>query len=293
MTDSNTLYVGMRKNAVEHLINAELNGFNSISTGCQTIIADGLKGTDDVEIPVNGEYVKTAKIGRAVADADVIISLNHFKCHELTGMGGALKNLGMGCGSRRGKMEMHSDSKPLIKEENCKGCEKCTEVCAQNAITVSDKKASIDEEICVGCGRCIGVCRFDAIYAVFDASGDILNAKIVEYAKAVIDGKPNFHITVVADVSPFCDCHQENDAPVIPNVGIFASFDPVALDLACTEAAQKQPLIKGSRIDDNCKGEKPKDIFLCNHPATDWKANFKHAEKMGMGNGKYKLVKVK
>ena len=107
LTDCNTLYVGRRKNALEHLESAYENGYSPFSTGCHIIIADGLKGTDEVKVPVNGEYVKEAKIGTAIMDADIFISLNHFKGHEATGFGGAIKNIGMGCGSRAGKMEQH------------------------------------------------------------------------------------------------------------------------------------------------------------------------------------------
>lgn len=294
MTDCSTLYVGMRKNAVDHMLNAELNGFNYISGGCPLIIGDGLKGTDDVEIPVTGgKYIKTAKIGHAIADADVIITLNHFKCHELTGFGGALKNLGMGCGSRRGKMEMHASGKPYVTEGDCKGCGKCAQICAHDAVRIEKKKASIDLGKCVGCGRCIGTCPFDAIYTEFDENKDMLNGKIVEYAKAVIDGKKHFHVTVLADVSPYCDCHSDNDMPIIPNVGIFASFDPVALDRACVDMAQAQPMNAGSRLYENSGGEKPDDIFLCTNPKSRWQSNFTHAAHMGMGDGSYRLKKVK
>lgn len=294
MTDCNTLYPGMRKNAVEHLRNAELNGFNSVTTGCQTIIGDGLKGTDDVEIPVeNGIYVKTAKIGRVIADADVIITLNHFKCHELTGYGGALKNLAMGCASRRGKMEMHTSGKPDVRTDDCRGCGRCLQACAHSAILIKGKKASISHEICVGCGRCIGMCSFDAIRVENDEDREVLNMKMVEYAKAAVHGKPNFHVTVLADVSPFCDCHSENDMPVIPNVGLFASFDPAAIDLACIDMAQAQNPIAGGRLHDNCGGVKPDDIFLCTNPGTRWQSHFEHGERIGMGDGKYKLIRVK
>lgn len=293
ITDCNTLYVGMRKNAVEHLQCAELNGFNSVTTGCQTIIGDGLKGSDDVEIPVeNGEYVKTAKIGRAIADADIIITLNHFKGHEITGFGGAMKNLGMGCASRRGKMELHTSGKPAINEELCKGCGKCKHICAQEALQINGKKMKLDENKCVGCGRCIAMCPFDAIYAQYDEKMDIVNCKIVEYTKAVIAGKPNFNITLLTDVSPVCDCHNHNDIPIIPNVGILASKDPVALDLACIELAQIQPMIPGSVLFEESKGEKPEDILAVTNKGTHWQSHFEHAKKIGLGDGDYDLIKV-
>ena len=206
LTDCNTLYVGGRKNALDHIESAYLNGFSPFSTGCHILIGDGLKGTDDVAVPVKGgEYVKEAKIGRAVMDADIIISLTHFKGHEMAGFGGALKNLGMGCGSRAGKMEMHSAGKPFVHTEDCIGCGACVRICAHDAPHVKDRKASIDQSKCVGCGRCIGVCPKDAVKPAHDEACDIMNRKIAEYTKAVVDGRPAFHISLVIDVSPFCD----------------------------------------------------------------------------------------
>src|SRR5690554_6927126 len=161
LTDCNTLYVGGRKNALDHIESAYMNGFSPFSTGCHILIGDGLKGTDEALVPVDGgTYVKEAKIGRAIMDADIIISLSHFKCHEATGIGGALKNIGMGCGSRAGKMEMHSSGKPYIKEEKCISCGMCVKNCAHDAISITSS-AVIDQNICVGCGRCIGICPQD------------------------------------------------------------------------------------------------------------------------------------
>ena len=152
LTDCNTLYVGSRKNALDHLETAYLNGFSPLQTGCHVIIGDGLKGTDEALVPINGEYVKEAKIGQAIMDADIFISLTHFKGHEMAGFGGAIKNIGMGCGSRAGKMEQHSSGKPHVSQKRCVGCKLCTKICAHSAITVTDKKASIDHNKCVGCG---------------------------------------------------------------------------------------------------------------------------------------------
>ena len=290
LTDCNTLYVGRRKNALDHLEAAYENGYNPFTVGCHIMIADGLKGTDEVLVPIDGEYVKEAKIGRAVMDADIVISMNHFKGHEATGFGGALKNLGMGCGSRAGKMEMHSAGKPLVLKGQCVGCGACTKICAHSAITVTDKKASIDHSKCVGCGRCIGICPMDAVTAANDESNDILNCKIAEYALAVVKDRPNFHISLVVDVSPNCDCHAENDVPIVPNVGMFASFDPVALDMACADAVNRQPVIAGSILD-----ELPKytgDRFNDNHPETNWMSAIDHAEKLGLGTREYELIEI-
>ena len=297
LTDCNTLYPGSRKNALEHLNCAQLNGFWPMTTGCQVIIGDGLRGTDEVEVPVpNGEYCKTAKIGRAIMDADVFISLTHFKGHESTGFGGALKNIGMGCGSRAGKMEQHNSGKPEIDQQLCRGCGACTKQCAHSAISFDDKrKASIDHNKCVGCGRCIGHCNFNAISNSTDSSCKELNMKMAEYTKAVVDGRPCFHINIVMDVSPYCDCHAENDMPIIPNVGMFASFDPVALDKACADACNAQIPIPGSKLDEglrdhHCEG---KDHFYHVSPNVEWKSCLEHAEKLGIGTQEYELITVK
>lgn len=297
LTDCNTLYVGGRKNALDHLDSANLNGFNPTTTGCQIIIADGLKGTDETLVPVEGgTYIKEAKIGRAVMDADVFISLSHFKGHESTGFGGALKNIGMGCGSRAGKMEMHSAGKPHVDQNLCIGCQMCAKICAHDAPEFENKKATINHDKCVGCGRCIGVCPKDAILSASDESNEILNCKIAEYTKAVIDNRPHFHISLVIDVSPYCDCHGENDAAIVPNVGMFASFDPVALDMACAEAVNAQPVLSNSMLGDRSEEERAchnHDHFHSIFPETCWETAISHGEKIGIGNSKYKLITVK
>lgn len=289
LTDCNTLYVGRRKNALDHIDAAYENGFNPFATGCHVIIGDGLKGTDDILVPIDGEYVKEAKIGRAIMDADIFISLTHFKGHEATGFGGALKNIGMGCGSRAGKMEMHNNGKPIVSEQKCISCGSCAKICAHSAVHFENKKASIDHNICVGCGRCIGVCPVDAVEPSSYESNDILSKKIAEYTYAVIKDKPNFHINMVIDVSPYCDCHSENDLAIIPDVGMFASFDPVALDVACADMSNKQPIIKGSILDG-----KPNtcDHFSDTSPDTDWRVCINHAVKLGLGNKEYELIEV-
>lgn len=291
LTDCNTLYVGGRKNALDHLDSAYVNGFSPFSTGCHVIIADGLKGTDEALIPVEGgEYVKEAKIGRAIMDADVFISLTHFKGHELTGFGGTLKNIGMGCGSRAGKMEMHSSGKPHISHSKCIGCGTCAKNCAHSAITLTDRKATIDHSKCVGCGMCIGVCPMDAVKPASDESNEILNRKIAEYSAAVLRDRPHFHISLVIDVSPYCDCHRENDIPIVPDVGMFASFDPVALDVACADAVNRQPAVEGSILAQN--GHSHHDHFTDVSPDTDWKSAVDHAVKLNLGSREYELITI-
>ena len=296
LTDCNTLYPGRRKNALEHIESAYENGFTPYATGCQVIIGDGLKGSDDIEVPVrNGQYVKAAKIGRAIMDADVFISLSHFKGHEQTGFGGTLKNIGMGCGSRRGKMEQHAAGKPVVSRSRCVGCRQCAKQCAQDAFTYADKKASIDHTKCVGCGRCIAACNFDAIYNPNDSAAEMLDRKMAEYAMAVVDGRPQFHISLVIDISPYCDCHGENDMAILPDVGMFASFDPVALDQACADACLRQQPIPGSLLDDNMHKEgfcDYHDHFKNTTPESEWKACLEHAEAIGLGSRSYELIEV-
>lgn len=269
LTDCNTLYVGRRKHALEHLDTAYENGFSPFSTGCHVIIADGLKGTDEAYVPVkNGELVKEAKIGRALMDADIVISLTHFKGHEMTGFGGAIKNLGMGGGSRAGKMEMHNDGKPKV-----------------------------DQKKCVGCGRCLGTCPMDAIHALNDASMENLNKKMAEYAQAICQDRPTFHISLIVDVSPYCDCHGENDAPIVPDIGMLASFDPVALDQACADLVNAAPPVTNSVLGEHlakdaagCAGH---DHFHNTTPESEWQTCLAHAEKIGLGTRAYELIKMK
>lgn len=291
LTDCNTLYVGGRKNALEHMESAEENGFNPQTTGCQIIIADGLKGSDEAVIPLkHGEYVKEAKIGRALADADIIISLAHFKGHECTGFGGTLKNLGMGGGSRAGKMEQHCDGKPVVDQKLCIGCGACKRICANDGPVIVAGKCHIDDNHCVGCGRCIAVCPKDAISNPNNASNEILDKKIAEYAEGVIQDKPGFYINLVIDVSPNCDCHDENDAAIVPDIGFFASKDPIAVDRACCDAVNKAPAIMTSVM-----GELPKekDNLCTSHKETDWHVCLDHGEKIGLGKQDYRLVVVK
>ena len=297
LTDCNTMYPGSRKNALEHLYCAWENGFTPMTVGCPVLIGDGLKGTDDVAVPVvGGEYVKEAKIGRAVMDADVFISLSHFKGHETTGFGGAIKNIGMGCGSRAGKMAMHADGKPYVQTDLCVGCGACAKICAHNGPQIADKKCHIDHDACTGCGRCIAICPKDAIHPTFQASVRLLNCKIAEYAKAVVDGRPHFHVSLIVDVSPYCDCHGENDAPILPNIGMFASFDPLALDQACADACLAANPLPGSRLSDNMARQGFVDLgdhFRNTTPESDWESCLVHAEKIGLGTREYELITVK
>lgn len=299
LTDCNTMYPGSRKNALEHLECAWQNGFTPLTVGCPILIGDGLKGTDDIEVPVvGGEYCQTAKIGRAIMDADVFISLTHFKGHESTGFGGTIKNIGMGCGSRAGKKEQHCSGTPHVDEKLCRGCKQCFKECANNGLEYDETthKMHINETNCVGCGRCLGACNFDAISFNNYNANELLNKRMAEYTKAVVDGRPNFHISLIVDVSPNCDCHAENDLPILPNIGMLASFDPLALDQACVDLCMKAKPMPGSQLDKHLH-----DPNFCDHhdhftnstPESEWKSCLEHAQKIGLGNREYELIEMK
>ena len=182
-------------------------------------------------------------------DADIFISLTHFKGHESTGFGGALKNIGMGCGSRAGKMQQHASGKPAINDGRLSWLPPLCEGVRQRCnLSTSTKKQSIDYDKCKGCGRCIGACSFDAVYNPNSSANELLDRKMAEYAQAVCHGRPCFHVALVQDISPNCDCHGENDAPILPDIGMFASFDPVALDQACADACLDATPISNSQL---------------------------------------------
>ena len=298
LTDCNTMYPGSRKNALEHLYCAWENGFTPLSVGCPVIIADGLKGTDDIEVEVKGgEYVQKAKIGRAIMDADVIISLTHFKGHEMTGFGGAIKNLGMGSGSRAGKKEQHSNGKPHIEEELCRGCRRCSNECANGGLVFDDqkRKMTVNKSKCVGCGRCLGACNFDAIVFDNDSAMHDLNCKMAEYTKAVVDSREQFHISLIVDVSPNCDCHAENDAPILPDIGMLCSRDPLALDQACVDLCLQQAPLENSQLSDHLHSKGFVDLhdhFCNNNPESEDRSCLEHAENIGLGSRSYTLIKM-
>lgn len=301
LTDSNTLYSGSRSNAVDHIHTAMVNGFNSIATGCDIIIADGLRGTDERIVDVEGKYCPTPKIGAAIAEADIVISLTHFKGHEQAGFGGALKNMGMGSGSVAGKLDMHSTAQPKVELGNCIGCKICEKNCAHDAIHVVEKKAVIDYDKCVGCGQCVALCKSEAAVMGSTESGEILNYKIAEYTKAVLKGKQNFHIAFIMNVSPECDCWAHNDAAIVPDLGMMASFDPVALDQACADLVTAAPVLPTTNTlrdkDTDCEchhhhTHEGEDKFRLLHPNTNWQAGLRYAEEIGIGTREYELIKL-
>lgn len=313
LTDSNTLYSGSRDNAVDHIHTAMVNGFNPIAVGCDVIIADGLRGKDERIVDVQGKYCPAPKIGAAIADADIVLSLSHFKGHEMAGFGGAIKNLGMGAGSVAGKLDMHATAQPKIDCEKCIGCKICEKNCNHDAVHIIDKKAVIDYDKCVGCGQCVAICKNEAAVMGSEESGIILNYKISEYTKAVLKDKPHFHVSFIMNVSPECDCWGHNDAAIVPDLGIACSFDPVALDQACADIVNAAPTLRDNMLAEKTKGlqitdtqvpsptlplkyvpteSRENDKFRHLHPNTNWQIGLQYAEEIGIGTREYELVTV-
>lgn len=295
VTDANTLYKGQRDNAVRHLIAAAENGYSQLTVGCPVVIADGLRGHDHHEIEINLRHFKKAYIASAIAEADVIISLNHFKGHVETGFGGAVKNIGMGCGSRDGKNQMHSGTTPEIRAKKCVGCGECVAYCNYSAITLDAKrKAVIDPARCVGCGQCIAACNHAAASVSWEHGGQALGERIVEYTAAALKDKSHFHVNFIVDVSPLCDCPGHNDVPIIPNIGILASRDPVAIDVASADLAAQAPVNPDSELGHTLAKEGSGvgvDKFTALYPDANWRETMQYAQEVGLGCTDYKLIR--
>lgn len=290
LTDANTLYVGSRANSVDHLETAVWNGFDFAVVNAPLIIADGLTGKEYVNIPIKGMHFQEVKIGSAAVHANALVSITHFKGHELTGFGGTLKNIGMGLGSRSGKQMMHSDVLPSVKAEKCLACGMCSHWCPAGAINVTTH-AAIDEQLCWGCGECTVTCPERAIGINWKSRPDVVQEKIVEYTMGALKNKQDkaVHISFVMNVSPECDCCSFNDSPVVRDIGILASRDPVALDQACIDLVNGEKALPGSRLADN---PDTKDKFGTLYKNVDWSVQLAYGEKMGLGVREYRLIPI-
>lgn len=292
LTDSNTLYAGTRGNSVSHLNTAIENGFAYSVVDAPLIIADGLRGASYSSVKINQEAIKTAYLGKEIVAADALISTAHFKGHDLSGFGGTIKNLGMGCASRKGKMEQHSGLSPKVKRKKCIGCGDCVEHCAQAAISLNEEKAEIDPKKCVGCGECILVCPNGVIDVQWSSDVPAFQKKMTEYCLAVLNGKQEkaLFLNFLTNISPACDCYGHADAPIVQDIGIIASKDPVAVDQASVDMVNERITAEGSCISD-CR-EPGADKFREVYPKVDWGIQLEHAEKIGLGTREYELVTI-
>ncbi|WP_459942133.1 DUF362 domain-containing protein [Deferrisoma palaeochoriense] len=291
LTDTNTLYRGSRTEAVSHLETAILHGFTYATVGAPVIIAGGLRGNTGVRVPVPGVHFREASIAAEIAHADALVVLSHFKGHDVAGFGGAVKNLGMGCATREGKMAQHSGVSPKVKAKRCVACGECARWCAHGAIAVGEK-ASIDPDRCVGCGECILTCPTGAIQIRWTEGPQSMQEKMAEYACAALHGKRDraVFLNFVAQVSPACDCHAHNDAPIVADVGLASGRDPVALDQACVDLVNACP----GRPDSALKAhhEPGGDKFRGVYPEIDWSVQLVHAERIGLGSRRYTLTRL-
>ena len=292
LTDSSTLYPGERKEAISALTCAIENGFGYACVGAPLIISDGLRGVTETEVAVRGELLDKVYIGTEIIEADSLVAMTHFKCHELTGFGGAIKNLGMGCASRKGKLVQHSTVAPVVAQNHCTGCGICPNSCAHDAIVITGGTASIDPHKCAGCSRCITVCPVKAINIQWNEAADLVMKKMAEYAKGALTGKEGraIYINFITQVSPACDCYGHSDAPIVNDIGICVSTDPVAIDQACADLVNGARGNEGSALQ---SGHEPGgDKFRGVWPEIPWEVQLEHGEKIGLGSRKYELVRI-
>ncbi|MDR1720930.1 MAG: DUF362 domain-containing protein [Endomicrobium sp.] len=276
LTDASTIYVGERSDAYHHLLVAHKHGFSIENCGCPVVIADGIKGNAEKKVEVNMKYFKDVYIANEIYNADGFIFMSHFKGHGIIGIGGALKNIGMGCGSKAGKYAMHHSSKPLVEYELCVGCGNCIKKCYQNALSLVNKKIVMDEEKCAGCGQCISNCALQVFKLDWSEGAATVQEKIVEYAAGVLKNKSSSYINFLTHISKYCDCFRltKND-PLMNDIGIVAGNDPVAVDQASYDIVNKAF---------------GKDFFKELYPKIDSTVQFDYAEKVGLGTRDYVLI---
>jgi len=305
ITDSGTLYPGTRGNAVDHLNTAILNGFAYPVVGAPLIIADGIDGRDEVAVQVNLKHFEEVFIGAAIVRAASLVSLAHFKLHEAAGFGGAIKNVGMGTASRKGKMAQHSEVAPEVISKKCIGCGVCLEQCVHGAIALVERppglpapKAGvtkimrIDQELCAGCARCIHACPQGAVTINWEKDLPKFMERMVEYMAGALKGKEkrSLFINFLTQISPACDCYPFADAPIVGDIGITASVDPVAIDQACADLVNSQPHLESSCL----KGIAMPctDKIRAVYPHIDWERQLHYASELGIGSREYELVTV-
>lgn len=290
LTDTNTLYHAKRDNSVDHLETATKHGFTYSVINAPVIIADGLTGCSDVEVEINKKLFNKVKIAKDIYDSDAMIVISHVKGHILAGFGGALKNLAMGCASRRGKIHQHKIAAPFISKIACLACNVCIDACPENAITV-DTHAYINYEKCIGCNDCIGACPKNAIKLNKINSEEFIES-MMEYAYGSVKDKDDkvLYINFLTDIAPDCDCNPYSDRPIVRDIGILASYDPVAIDKASYDLINKELGLIDSALESN--HEEGADKFKGVWRNIDGHMQIDFAQQLNMGTKDYKIVEI-
>jgi len=291
LTDTNTLYLGSRSNAVEHIGTAILHGFDYAVAGAPVIIADGLNGKNVRIVTINRKHFLEASIAGDIAAADSMIVMSHFKGHIVSGFGGAIKNLAMGCAPPEGKRAQHN-ARPFTIPGRCTGCASCMKVCPKDAIAVRKKKSAIDKDRCIGCFECMHACPEHAIDIDWVTEIPQFMERMVEYAYGAVLGKEQKtgFLNFLIRITPDCDCFPFSDAPIVPDIGILASRDPVAIDAASFDLVNQQQGFTDSLLTGH--HQKGGDKFRGVHAQTDGELQLNYAEEIGMGTRKYNLVRI-
>ncbi len=295
LTDANTLYERKRANSVDHLNTAYAHGFSPATVKAPVIIADGLNGRSFEEVEVDLATFASVKIGAEICQADGLLSLAHFKGHDLTAFGGAIKNVGMGLGSRSGKQMMHSTVKPSIEEENCVKCKECQQFCPEDCIVINKEESFIIEEECIGCGECVISCNYDAISIVWEASSIGVQERMVEFTCGVLKAveEKAGYINFVTNVTPDCDCPSWSDQPIVPDQGIVAGRDPVAVEQASLDLVTEAEVLPNSKLGDKAGETAGKNKFKLLYPESDGGIRqLEYAEEIGLGTRDYELIKI-
>ncbi|MEG6521931.1 DUF362 domain-containing protein [Desulfotomaculum sp. 1211_IL3151] len=289
LTDTNTLYGGSRHNSVDHLLTALEHGFDYTVTGAPLIIADGLRSDNITEVQIDKKHFKKVKLAKDIVNADSVIVLSHFKGHEMGGFGGAIKNLAMGGAPAIGKKEQHA-VKITVDQDKCIGCGECSEVCPEQAITMSDGKASVADGKCIGCGECLTVCPVKANGINWETDIADFLERMAEYAYGFAKSheKRIGFINFLINITPDCDCATWSDAPIVPDIGFLASTDPVALDQASYDLVNQQLGFFNSHL--TCNHEAGEDKFQGLRPYIDGTIQMRHGEEIGMGSRDYELI---
>ncbi|HTY15763.1 MAG TPA: DUF362 domain-containing protein [Methanoregulaceae archaeon] len=291
LTDSNTLYLGSRANAVDHIETAIRHGFDYAVAGAPLIIADGLTGGNTRKVTIDKNHFGSVIISGDIAAAESLVVLSHFKGHEVAGFGGAIKNLAMGCASARGKQEQHS-ARPVVIEAHCIGCGKCEAVCPESAISPKRKGSQIDRDRCIGCFECMTICPEHAIDIDWETEVPLFVERIVEYAFGAVKGKQHKvgFMNFLTHITPDCDCVPWSDAPIVPDIGILASKDPVAIDAASFHLVNGQVGIPGTLLGRNHR--RGADKFKGMREGTDAYRQVSYGEEIGLGTSEYDLIDI-